>query len=139
MATFVWLDAYLEVNSVVLSEWVRSLTLNYEAEMLDDTTMGTSGTRSFRGGLKNWSVDVTFLQDYDAGGPDATCFPLVGAAAVPIAVRPTSAVLGPTNPEYQGDGSLESYPPLGGEVGTMATVDATFRAGGGSVLVRAVA
>ena len=139
MATFVWLDAYFEVNAVVLSDYVRSLSLNYEAEMLDDTTMGTSGTRSFRGGLKNWSVDVTFLQDYAAGGPDATCFGLVGAPPVPLAIRPTTAAVSATNPSYEGDGSLESYPPLGGEVGTMAMVESTFRAGGGSVLARQVA
>lgn len=139
MATLVYTDAYLNVNSVNLSSWCRSLTINYEAEMLDDTAMGTSGTRSNRPGLKNWSMDVSFLQDYAAGAVDATLFPLVGADPFPIVARPTSAVVGATNPEYTGNAVLETYPPLTGEVGALGTADVTFRSGGGSALARAVA
>lgn len=139
MATLVYTDAYLSVNAVVLSGWVRSLTINYEAEMLDDTAMGTTGTRSNRPGLKNWSMDVEFLQDFVAGGPDATLFPLVGAAAFAIEGRPTSAAVGATNPKYTGNAVLETYPPLSGEVGVLGTASATFRSGGGSALTRATA
>jgi hypothetical protein len=130
-------DAYLLVNSVNLSGWCRSLTLNYEAEMLDDTTMGTTGTRSNRPGLKNWSIDAEFLQDYDAGAVDATLFSLIGAAAFPIELRPTSAAVSATNPSYTGNAVLETYPPMSGEVGALSNVSATFRSGGGSVLTRA--
>ncbi len=137
MATLIWTDAYFSVNSVVLSSFTRSLTVNYEAEMLDDTVMGTSGTRSNRPGLKNWSIEAEFLQDYASGAVDATLFPLIGAAAFPIEVRPTSAVVGVTNPKYTGNAVLETYPPLSGEVGTLGTVSASFRSGGGSPLVRA--
>ena len=137
MATLVWTDAYLNVNSVVLSSFTRSLTLNYEAEMLDDTTMGTTGTRSNRPGLQNWGLEAEFLQDYAAGAVDATLFPLVGAAAFPIEVRPTSAAVGATNPKYTGNAVLETYPPLTGEVGTLGNVPASFRSGGGSALTRA--
>lgn len=137
MATLVMTDAYFLVNAVNLSGWCRSLTLNYEAEMLDDTTFGTTGTRSNRPGLKNWSIDAEFLQDYAAGAVDATLFSLVGAAAFAIEVRPTSAAVGATNPKYTGNAVLESYPPLSGEVGALSSVSATFRSGGGSVLTRA--
>lgn len=137
MATLIWTDAYFNVNSVVMSSFVRSLTVNYEAEMLDDTVMGTSGTRSNRPGLKNWSIDAEFLQDYAAGAVDATLFPLVGAAAFAIEVRPTSAAVSVTNPKYTGNAVLETYPPLTGEVGVLGTVSASFRSGGGSPLTRA--
>lgn len=139
MATLVYTDAELIVNSVDLSAWCKSLTINYEAEMLDDTVMGTSGTRSNRPGLKNWSMDVEFLQDFAAGAVDATLFPLVGAVPFPIEARPTSAAVGATNPKYTGNAVLESYPPIAGEVGTLGTVSATFRSGGGSALTRATA
>lgn len=138
MATLVYTDAVIVVNSVNLSSWCRSLTINYEAEMLDDTTMGTSGTRSNRPGLKNWSVDASFLQDFAAGSVDATLFPLIGAVPFPITMKPTSGAVSATNPEYQGNAVLESYPPIAGEVGALGTVDAAFRSGGGSPLVRDV-
>ena len=139
MATIVMTDAYFLVNSVNLSGWTRSLTINYEAEMLDDTVMGTTGTRSNRPGLKNWSIDAEFLQDFAAGAVDATLFSLVGAAAFAIEARPTSGARSVTNPAYTGNAVLESYPPLSGEVGALSTVSATFRSGGGSVLTRATA
>lgn len=138
MATFSYTDAYFLVNAVNLSGWVRSITLNYEAEMLDDTVMGTSGTRSNRPGLKNWSIDAELLQDYAAGAVDATLFPLVGAAAFAIEMRPTSAAASATNPKYTGNAVLETYPPLSGEVGALATVSASFRSGAGSTLTRAI-
>lgn len=139
MATLVYTDATIIVNSVNLSQWCRSLTINYEAEMLDDTTMGTSGTRSNRPGLKNWSMDTEFLQDFAAGAVDATLFPLIGAVPFPIEARPTSAAASATNPKYTGNAVLETYPPVAGEVGALGTVAATFRSGGGSPLARATA
>lgn len=139
MATLIWTDAYFLCNAVNLSGFTRSLTLNYEAEMLDDTVMGTTGTRSNRPGLKNWSIEAEFLQDYAAGAVDATLFPLVGAAAFAIEIRPTSAAVSATNPKYTGNAVLETYPPLSGEVGALGTVSASFRSGGGSALTRATA
>lgn len=139
MATLIYTDAYTLINAVNLSPWCRSLTLNYEAEMLDDTAMGTSGTRSNRPGLKNWSADIEFLQDFAAGAVDATLFPLIGAVAFPVEFRPTSAAVGATNPKYTGNAVLETYPPMTGEVGALGTVSASFRSGGGSPLVRATA
>lgn len=139
MATLVYTDAYLVVNAVNLSTWCRSLTITYEAEMLDDTAFGTTGTRSNRPGLKNWSMEAEFLQDFAAGAVDATLFGLVGAVAFPIEARPTSAAVSATNPKYTGNAVLESYPPITGEVGAMGTAAASFRSGAGSALVRATA
>lgn len=137
MGTLVYTDALTDINGVDLSDHVRSLTLNYEAEILDDTAMGTSGTRSAKPGLKNWTLSVDFYQDFAVGSVDATLFPLIGAAAFPVRVRPVKAsAISTTNPEYQGNAVLESYPPLTGEVGALAMATASFRAGGGSPLVR---
>jgi hypothetical protein len=139
MATMVYTDAFVMINSVDLSDHVKSVTLTYEAEVLDDTTMGTSGTRSAKAGLKNWTLEVNFLQDYASANVDATLFPLVGAVPFPIRVRPIKTdAISTTNPEYQGNAILASYPPLTGEVGALGTATGSFRAGGGSALVRDV-
>lgn len=137
MPTLIYTDALVDINSIDLSDHTRSVQLTYEAEMLDDTAMGTSGTRSTKPGLKGWSLNVEFYQDFAAGSVDATLFPLIGAAAFPIRVRPVKAsAIAATNPEFQGNAVLESYPPLTGEVGALGMAAASFRAGGGSPLVR---
>jgi hypothetical protein len=138
MATMVFTDAMISINSVDLSNMVKSVRIDYEAEMLDDTVMGTSGTRSNKPGLKNWTLNVEFLQDYATGSIDATLFGLVGAAAFPILVRPVKGTaVGTSNPNYTGNAVLESYPPITGEVGALGTASATFRCA--SNLVRATA
>lgn len=130
MPTLVYTNAYVSINSVDLSNHVKSITLNYEAELLDDTVMGTAGTRSNKPGLLNWSLEVEFLQDYDAASVDATLFALVGAAAFPVAVRPVNGAIAATNPEYQGQAVVESYPPLLGEVGALGTATVMFKPSG---------
>jgi hypothetical protein len=142
MPTLVYTDALLTVNSIDLSDHVKSLTLNYEAEMLDDTVMGTSGTRSSKPGLKNWSLEVEFTQDFAAGSVDATLFPLIGAASFPVTAKAVKgSATSATNPMYSGNAVLENYSPIAGEVGTLGMTSCTFRAGGGAsnVLTRAVA
>ena len=129
MATFVYTDASVVVNSVDLSDHVKSCTLNYEAEMLDDTVMGDT-TRSNIAGLLNWSIDVEFLQDFASAKVDATLFTLVGAAAFTVTVKPTSASVSATNPSLSGSAVLESYPPMSGSVGDLETASATFRSAG---------
>ncbi len=128
MAHFVFTDARVEINSVVLSDHVESVSLEYKAELQDDTNMGDT-TRQRLGGLKDWTVTVNFRQDFAASEVDATLFPLVGVATT-IKVRPTSAAIGATNPEYVGTGILESYRPVGDTVGNVAAAPVTFQAAG---------
>lgn len=128
MAEFVFTDAFVTIDGVDLSDHVRSVTVNYSADMQDDTAMG-DGTRSRLGGLKDWSVDVEFNQDFASSSVDDTLFPLVGTSFV-VAVRPTSAARSATNPEYSGTGILESYPPLGGAVGDLSTSSITIQSAG---------
>ena len=140
MPQIVYTDALVTINAVDLSDHVRQVSLTYEAEMLDNTAMGTSGTRSMIPGLKNWALSVEFYQDFAAGSVDATLFPLIGAAAFAILLRPVKATaVGAGNPNFSGNAVLESYPPLTGEVGALGMASAQFRAGGGSALTRAIA
>lgn len=136
MAAFVWTNGYLLVNSVDLSDHVRALTLNYSGDMQEQTAMG-DGTRTRLSGLKDWSINVTFKQDFDSGSVDATLFSLIGGAAVTVAVKPVNATTTATNPQFSGSAVLETYPPLAGSVGVLAEVSATFQAAG--TLTRAVA
>jgi len=122
-------NAYVSVNSVDLSDHVTSVTINYSAEILEKTAMGASSKQRIAG-LKDFSVDLEFNQDFAAGEVDATLFPLVGAAAFPIEIRPDAGVVGTANPKYTGNGLLESYSPLDGSVGELATTSTTIQGDG---------
>lgn len=136
MAVFVLTDAKITVNSVNLSPWIVEHNLPQEQELQDKTVYGST-TRQFMPGLKNHSLTITGLQDYAAGGPDATIAALWGNAGFAINVKATSAVNGSTNPEMQGSYVLENYNPMSGKIGERATFTATFKPAG--VLTRATA
>ncbi len=129
MASHVFYDAYCSINSVDLSDRVRSVTLNYGARQEDDAAMGDA-TEINLAGILQWSVSVTFKQDYAASEVDATLFPLVGAAAFAVAFRPTSSAVSATNPEFGGNATLASYPPMSGGWGDHHRVTAEFASAG---------
>lgn len=129
MATQVFTDAYVLINAVDLSDHVRSVTLNYSAELVDETAMGDT-TRVRKGGVKDWSMEVEFNQDYAASSVDATLFSLVGSTFT-VTVRPdNSDGVSATNPNYTGTGILESYAPLSGSYGDLHTTSITIQSAG---------
>ena len=115
MANMVLTNAFVSINSVNLSAYVKSVSVSYKSEMQDDTAMGDTA-RSRIGSLKDYSLSIEFFQDYAAGAVDATLFSIVGSV-VPIEVRGSSAAASATNPKYTGSAILETYQPVGGSVG----------------------
>src|SRR6266581_6013513 len=103
MATLVFTDASVKINTVDLSDHVKSVKLNYSADLLDATAMGMT-SKARKGGLKDWDVEIEFYQDYAASKIDATIQPLVGvqSAFELIPVRGTG--VSATNPRYSGNG-----------------------------------
>ena len=97
MAITVLKDAFIEVNSVELSDHANSVTLTYEIDQVEVTGFG-SGGHTFEGGLKNVSCEVAFMQDFAAANVEATIFPLVGTQTT-VVIRPTSDAVGASNPE----------------------------------------
>ena len=130
MAAFVLTDAEIVINAVDLSDHVQSATLNYAAEMVDQSVMGDL-TRTNLAGLKVWSLDVTFKQDFASGSVDATLFTLVGAAAFTVTFMSNKTDgIGVTNPRFSGSAVLETYPPIAGGIGELSVVTASFQAAG---------
>jgi len=129
MGKFVLDDAYVSINAVDLSDHVRSVTLNYSAAEIDVTCMGDNSINRVAG-LKDWSAEIEFAQDFAASEVDETLFSLVGAASFAVEIRPTSAVASVTNPSFTGNAILTSYPPISGAVGELATVTITLMGDG---------
>lgn len=123
MAEFVLKDAVFVLHSASWSNQVRSVTVTYEAETGDKTAMGDN-TRENIGGLKTWSMDVEFNQNYSTSLA-ATLWDLVGTTAT-VGVKAVDAATSATNPYYNGQAVCTSYTPLGGAVGDVAVARANF-------------
>jgi hypothetical protein len=115
---FALLDAYVLVNAVNMSTWCRSVSLPFESEDLDATTMGNT-FRVRIGGLKDGSVDVTFVNSFAAAEVDPLLWPLWNTL-VAVEVRPTSAARSATNPAFLGNVLVNQVNPLDGGVGDLA-------------------
>jgi hypothetical protein len=128
MATLIFDNASVTVNSVDLSDHVKTATIKYSADAQEDTAMGDD-THSKKGGLFDWSIDLEFYQDYASSKVDATLFSLVGTTFTVI-VRPDAGSVSSTNPNFTGTGILTSYQPVGGSVGDLMMAPVTIEAAG---------
>lgn len=128
MASFAFTNAFVSVNAVDLSTFTRSVTINTEAEDLEDTAMGDT-YRSRIGGLKDWSVDIEWNQDFAASAVDVTVFALLGTV-VTVIVKPVNTTPAPTNPQYSGSVLVSEYNPLDGSVGDLATTSVSWPGAG---------
>jgi hypothetical protein len=129
MAVIALVDAKVTINSVVLSDHAKKVTINYSANALDKTAFGNL-TKINLAGLLEWNMEVDLEQDYAGGSVDATLFGLVGAAAFQVEAKPTSAANSATNPAYQGNAILEGYHPIDGSVGDLQVFTARFLSAG---------
>lgn len=130
-------DAYLSLGGSDVSSYILGLNVPNEIEALDGTAMGAT-TRTMFAGLANWSLEITALQSFTAAQFDAIVWPLfIAGAAIAVAVRPTSAAKGASNPEWTGNGLITSYPPISGSIGERVEVAITIMSAG--TLTRAVA
>lgn len=130
MADIVLTNARIEIDGNVLSADGNQVQINYEAESRDNTAFGDA-TRSNKGGLKNWSMEINLLQDFAAAAVDSILFPLVGTD-FDVKVRPDAGAISTSNPEYVGHGLLQNYAPLGGNVGDLVAAPITIMPAKGS-------
>jgi len=126
VAKIVLTNAKVTLNSVDLSDHVETVEINYEAAAEDTTCMGSSGTRTFLGGLKNWTVTLNFRQDFAASSVDVTMFSIVGSV-VAISILPVNTTISATNPNYNGNVLVTSYTPIGNTVGEVAAAPVTLQ------------
>ena len=124
---------FLKINTVDLSAFVRRINTPQGVNRNNDSASGDD-TESGAGGLKTWSIDAEFNQDYAAAKVDATLAGIVGTV-VAIEYRPSTDAVAATNPKWTGNGLIEAYEPIAGNVGDQGI--ATVRIGSAGTLTRA--
>jgi hypothetical protein len=135
MAVFVLTNASLVVNSINLSAYVSSITLDYAVDAVAADAMAATNGHVFLGGLQNNSLAVTLNQDFASSTVAATLDALIGTSTT-VVIKPTSAAVGATNPTYTiSNAFLAGTQPVNGSVGDLAQMSVTFQ---GGTLVKAV-
>ena len=135
MAQIVLTDVTVTLGSVTIgSNAVKSVTISFTPDMLDNTGMGHTA-KSRKKGLDDWSMDIEIFQDYADDGLDEDLWTLMSVGTpFSVSVKPTSAAISATNPYYctgtsgalTDGGILESYSPIAaGSVGELGV--ATLR------------
>jgi hypothetical protein len=117
MSVLALLNEYVSLNSVDMSDHVKSATLALEAAQLDPTAMGDSWTKA-RGGLKSGTLSIEFLDDFDASEVDSTLWAIFGTV-VAFEVRPDAGTVSATNPKYTGEVLINAHS-VGGSLGELA-------------------
>lgn len=136
MPKYVLKDGVARINSVDLSDHVRSFTTSKETPEVDVTSMGDD-YQTFVRGIPDASMEVEFFQDHDAGEVDATLWPLSDTdTPFPVAIRPTSGAISASNPEFQMMALLYNYEPISGDVGSAVTTTVRFRNAGATGITR---
>jgi hypothetical protein len=120
------ITTYAVVNSVNVSAYLQDFSAP-ETTAMEDATVMTSTAKINRPGLNDSSITMSLVQDYGAGGPDATFSALKGNVGFTMEWRPTSASASPTNPKRTGTYVLESYDPMSGKAGNLNLCKVTLK------------
>ena len=86
--------------------------------------MGAS-SHTFVKGLESSTVTIDFLNSY-AASEVATTLQSAYGTTVPLTIKPTSAVVSATNPEFQTTILVNNLTPVSGSVGDLSTQSITF-------------
>lgn len=123
-------DAFVSIGARNVSNWVRSVSLVLTADLPEATGMG-DGAKVKLAGLKDWSAQITFNQDFGYERIDWLLFDfLKNGTKKQLVLRPTQSIASYENPDIYGDCVLASYPIVAGEVGSaLETQISLFAAG----------
>jgi len=129
MAVFVLTDASVTINSKDLSTYVRAVTVNYERDAIESTTMGTGGTAAqghkFIGGLQNLSVTLELLNDEATDKTMSVLFSSTGSGSNVLVIKNTS-----TGATFTcSDMFLQASTPVVGSIGELSVQSVTFTGG----------
>lgn len=127
MAKFIIKNPVLSVNGVDLSDHASAATVHTERDVVDVTSFGAVNKEKLLG-LGDATISIDFFQDFAAAEVDATLWPLSQTdTPFVVAIKPTTAAISATNPEYRLDGALLSnYDPIAGNVGEASTTSVEF-------------
>lgn len=95
------------------------------AAEIETTDFGSEGFTEVIGGLKSGTLSLDFHNDFGAGGVSTLFADLVGETAV-ITLAPNGSTAAADNPVYTATILVNSFTPISGAVGDLATFSVSF-------------
>jgi hypothetical protein len=129
MATSTYLsNPTVTVNAVALTGFCTAATLE-RTNTAQDTTVFGNAARVYSATIEDNTLTLSLFMTYGASEVYATLKGLVGTQTTVI-VKPTSAAVGATNPNFTLTGTyLETLPVINATLGEISSIDITFQGG----------
>ncbi len=87
MAKQVATSVVVKIGGVDLSEYVASVNFTTNVNEVTTTNFASGGNVERVGGLKDSSLQISFMQDFAAAAVEATVYPLIGSTAAFVVMR----------------------------------------------------
>jgi hypothetical protein len=127
MAKFVIKTPVITVDGDDVSDHVSSVTIETSRDEVDVTAFGATN-KEILAGLGDATIAMTVFQDFASNEIDQNFFQhSIENDPFEVTVKPTSAAVGATNPEYSMMALMFSYNPIDGAVGEASTTEVVFR------------
>lgn len=132
MAKHVLNSAVITLSSRDLSDYVESVELLTGQGNVSVTAMQDAWEDYLPTGLKRWSVKLNLYQDYGSSAVYVVLNEIInGTTAVPVTLKPTTAIQGATNPTFSGNAVLDGdVSVLGGAVADAHKASVTLKGAG---------
>lgn len=125
MAKYVVTATSVKLNNTDISGACARAELVINAAEVETTDFGSGGWTEIIGGLKSGQVTLDFHNDFGAGGVSALFQNLVGTIGT-VELIPNGTAVASTNPKYTAEVMVNSFTPISGAVGDLATFSVTF-------------
>ena len=138
MPRFAANDVKVVVRGIDLSDHADSVDTPEEKEQIDVSGFSPTNAKSFVPGPLDQTIEVEFLQDFDAQKVHNILYPLfTSGTTFGVYVQPDSDTgVSTTNPTFGGTAQLFSYNGLGGAaLGEPVKITATFKPTSGATFV----
>ena len=130
MAKFVVTGTKVTVNGTDVSSSCARAELVVNAAEVATTDFGSGGWTEVIGGLKSGTVSLDFHSDFGVGAISTLFQPLVGTIGTVTIVAANGTAASSTTPLYTANVLINSFTPISGAVGDLATFSVSFPTSG---------
>lgn len=129
MAVIPFVDGYVLINAVDLSDHITSANIDIGGAELDASAITDDWDVTILG-RKNWTFNVELMDDFAASKTDATIWAAFNAGtAITVIFQPVTGTVTATNPRYTGS-VIPSKSPVGGGAGALMGKSVAFKGTG---------
>lgn len=129
MAKTVLTNVEILLNSVNLSAWVDSVTLEQTYADVDTTAFGSTAKTRIAG-LGDHKCTLDFQQDWAIAAVEQTILPLVGTTTQVVVTAPAASAASSTNPAYTFTVLVTDWKDVDGKIGDLAKSSITWPVSG---------